>query len=607
MPSLWDRLKERKMVQWTLAYLAGAYGLVQVVDVLADPFGISASAQRAVIVFLGFGFFAALVVAWNHAEKGRQKVTASELAILAMLAVGGVSASVVSYRNGDSAFESASDLRLESVVEGPVVAVLPFENVSAGSEGAASIVRGIHRDILTNLAEVSGINTISRTSVATYERAGRTVRQIAEDLPPTSVILDGTIERIGGTIRIDVWLVDALSDVELWTDVFEDVFDPERLTSIRGEIAGRIADALGVTLAPAEQSRLTHVATRDQEAFELFLLGRDAEDRGDRGERQYYQTALDYYEQALERDSLYADAHAARGMMIHTVYLRVGGTPRTPEIVESIREAAQRAVELDPDLPAAHRLFGEYYRWHAQDGSRARASFQRARDLDPDNVQALRGLAAMDMYAGDFDAARLNLYRAAELDPLDGEGQRMAAVVAIYTRRFDEAEVHVRRAATRYAPDFGSAEPDPASFLRIRTVYNVLMGIYIAADGDTERAYDALVEVMEQTSMTPPSLALHLRDLQPLPFKLGPTLLGIEEVRQFLLDDQDFIESDLRADYANAWMLRQSGEDPERERLLWSRLGDRYTDEQYGGRGSDLRARVFAEVGSEMEMRSTLR
>ncbi len=421
MPSLLERLKQRKMVQWALGYLAGAWGTLEVLDVLADPSGLTDLFRRVVVVALAFGFGAALVVAWFHAEKGRQRVSALEWAFLAVLLVAGISASVVTYRLGTSGSASATDDRVASVLSGPVVAVLPFENNSAGGEGAKFIVDGIQGEILSNLSRMRGLNAISRTSILACQRANRTIRQIAEDLG-ASAILEGQIQKVGNALRINVTLADVVTGTSIWSEIYDRVMDPSSVFAVQDEIAEAIADALAVTLAPAEQSRLSRLPTRDQEALELFMLGKEAEDRAERGDRRAYLEARDYYAQALDRDSLYADAQAAYARTTLTIRLNSGaGVQTSPEMMESLRAAAERAIELDPELAEGYRMLGEYYRWFTQEASQALESFTRANRLDPDNAAALIGLAAMNMYAGDFEAARANLNRAAQLDPMDSQ------------------------------------------------------------------------------------------------------------------------------------------------------------------------------------------
>ncbi len=597
MASLLDRLKERKMVQWALAYLAGAWGVVQVLETLAGPFGISDvdSTVRAVTVFLGFGFAAALVVAWNHAEKGRQRVTAVELGILAALFVFGSAASIGSYRSGGADTTANSVPRLESVLEGPVVAVLPFENLSAGAEGAAFIVDGIHREILTNLSRMSGVNTVSRTSVLAAETVGRTMREIAEGLN-ASAILEGTVQRAGSQIQIAVSLIDAVNDVQLWGESYPRAWDPESVFAVQGEIASRIAEALAVTLAPAEQSRLSRVPTRDQEALELFMLGREAEDRADRGNRDQWDVARGFYERAIEQDSLFADAHAARGMVIDKDYwMFTRGDERTPETVELVRRSAERAIELDPELAEGHLVLGNYYLKHVHDGTRAMESFLTARRLDPDNVLALTGLAGLSMHAGDWDAARADLYRASELDPMEGQSQKLLGDLELFTGRYGAADAAYRRSAARFAPEFGGGAPDPELFNRTSLVYRSLMGLYLTADGDTERAQATLNEVMETAELNTRQFSLMLTDFFPnSPADIGPTMLGIDEVRRALVEAPGFDEPIWWTVMPKAWLLRVSGEDPTEERRVW------------GVQARLLSGSPMETLGTELEVRSMM-
>ncbi len=601
------------MVQWALAYLAGAWGVVQVFETLAGPFGISDvdAAVRAITVLLGFGFIGALVVAWNHAEKGRQRVTGAELAVLAFLAVSGVAASVGSYqaRGGEDAEGGRS---VESVLTGPVIAVLPFENASAGEEGAAFIVDGIHRQILTNLSEMAGVNAVSRTSVLAAATMGRTMAEIAGELN-ASAILEGTVQRAGSQIQIAVSLIDALNDVQLWGDSYLRAWDPESVFAVQGEIAGRIAEALAITLAPGEQSRLTQAPTQDQQALELFMLGQNAEDQADRGDRAQWDVARDFYEQAIARDSLFADAHAARAIVIDKDYwMFTRGDERFPETVESIRVAAERSVELDRELASGYLALGNYYLRHAHDGARAMENYVAARRHDPDNVLALKGLADLNMHAGDWDAARADLYRAAELDPMEAQSQKLLGDLEWYTRRYDEADAAYRRSAARFAPEFAGGEPDPSLFPRTKVVYMGLIGLYLSADGDTERASATLREVMELVDVDARQLSLLLSDDFPNnPVDIGPTMLGIDEFREALVAFPEFHERIWWAIMPSAWMLRVSGEDPTEEKRIWGAQGDMVLRGPMPELGTELQRRtmaalMFARAGRTDESREQI-
>jgi TolB-like protein len=455
MPALLQHLKERKIVQWAIAYLAGSWVLIEVTSVLAEPFGLAVDpTTRALTVFLAWGFVGALVIAWFHAEKGRQSVTVLELALLALIGAGGVSTAVVSYRMGDLGSPvAAASGHLESVLQGPVVAVLPFVNASEAAEGAAFLASGIHGEVLTHLSKLSGINAISRTSVTSYQATDRSLRQIAQDLGATA-ILEGTVQRAGSLIRINVSLIDAVRDVQLWGEIYEKVLEPESVFAVQAEIATRIAEALAVALAPEEQSRLTRVPTTDPQAFELYLIGQEAEQRAHRGEFDLYQVAYDHYRDALERDPDYAEVHAAIAGVESRLYGISRSEERTPEQVERVRTSAERAIELDPELAHAHLVLGNYYMGHMHDAVRAKESFLRARRFDPDNVLALRGLAQINMRQGDWDAARADVRRGSDLDPREPMIQVLAPSPAVGSH-----EAFVRRGVRAELGEVGYPTP----------------------------------------------------------------------------------------------------------------------------------------------------
>lgn len=607
--SLWQRLKERKVVQWSLAYLAGSWALLEAVSVLAEPFGLAVDpTTRALAVLLVWGFLGTLVLAWFHAEKGRQSVTVLELVLLGGIGIGGASSAVASYRMGElgSPVTPAAS-RLESVLEGPVVAVLPFENASEATEAAAFLASGIHGEILTDLSKLSGINAISRTSVASYDAVDRSLRQIAEELGATAIV-EGTVQRAGSLVRINVSLIDAMTDVQLWGEIYERVLEPESVFAVQAEIATRIADALAVTLAPAEQSRLTQVPTRDPQAYELYLLGQEAEQRAWQGEFNLYPVALDHYRQALERDPQYAQAHAAVAGVEAAIYATLRSDDRTPEQVERVRVEAERAIELDPELAHAHVVLGRYYLYLARDPVRAKESLLRARRFDPDNVLALSGLAELSMQDGDWEAAHAYLRRGSDLDPREPEIQLSAARLAFYTRRFDEAEL-VERRLLGFAKLSYDGEWGPGI---VMAVYQNLFSVYLAADGDTDRAVDLLHEMVEFGNLTPRQITVFLNDFYPRhPAPYGAALLRVDEIRDLVENDPGFQERHWMNIVAKAWLLRWSGEDPAEEHRIWGVWGDMMLERPMPEPGTQVEvhtyvAQMYARAGRSEDARAQL-
>jgi len=157
-----QRLRERKLVQWALAYIAAAFALIQVLDIVAQRFGWPEQSVRFIIIALTVGFFVALVLAWYHGERGVQRVTGTELLILALLlAIGGA----LLWRMAQGSHEPASDTEAAKVatLRNPIVdksiAVLPFENLSE-DKANAYFASGIQDEILTRLAKIGALKVI---------------------------------------------------------------------------------------------------------------------------------------------------------------------------------------------------------------------------------------------------------------------------------------------------------------------------------------------------------------------------------------------------------------------------------------------------------------
>ncbi|HEV2122232.1 MAG TPA: hypothetical protein VGW38_05595, partial [Chloroflexota bacterium] len=243
MASLVDRLKEHKLVQWALAYLAGAWVMLQVAGELRDTFAWPPVIVRAFTVLLAVGFLAALVLAWYHGEKGAQRVSGPELLMLtALLVIAGVAVAFVGRADESptatitgSADPPAAPMEIPADRES--IAVLPFINMS-GEQENEFFSDGITEDILTNLSQIRGLKVISRTSVMQYKGTQKSLRQIGEELG-VGHVLAGSVRRAGDRVRISAQLINARTDEHLWAERYDrqlkDIF------AIQSEIAEQIA------------------------------------------------------------------------------------------------------------------------------------------------------------------------------------------------------------------------------------------------------------------------------------------------------------------------------------------------------------------------------
>ncbi len=417
MSALLDRLRERKLVQWALAYLAGAWLLLQVLDVLGQNFDWPRAFFRSATIVLGVGFLAALVLAWYHGEKGRQRVSGPELLMLGALLViaggmvwlvgrssagaGADAADRSSPESGQLAFASAAPVERS-------IAVLPLANLSGDPENEY-FSDGITDEILTTLAKVGDLRVISRTSVMRYKNTDKSLREIASELGVAHV-LEGSVQRAGERVRINAQLIDASTDQHLWAERYdrplEDIF------AVQSEIAQQIARALQATLTPPEGARLDRRPTVNLTAHDYVLQARDYLRRLSYRD---HQIALTLFRRALELDPTYADASAG----IAAAFLWSFWWTGDRAMIDSAVAAGRRAVSLDPELAEGHAYLG----WALQSAGDREAALEallRAVELNPNLSEALAALATLYAWSfGRLDEAVRWWTRAHERDPIN--------------------------------------------------------------------------------------------------------------------------------------------------------------------------------------------
>ena len=234
--TLFQRLKERKLVQWTLGYLAGAWVLLEVFSTLQQGMGWPQGLFPVLFALLCVGLIVTLVLAWYHGEQGRQRVSGPELLIIAgLLAVSGLGFRILVSDSGTNdeeltatrAAEGDSDAEIQ-----PSVAVLPFVNMS-GNPDNEYFSDGITEELLNALAQLPGVRVPARTSSFSFKGRNAPVREIAEVLGVAHV-LEGSVRRDQSRVLITAQLSDAQTDTQLWSDTFER--DLEDIFAIQREI-----------------------------------------------------------------------------------------------------------------------------------------------------------------------------------------------------------------------------------------------------------------------------------------------------------------------------------------------------------------------------------
>jgi len=440
--SAWARLRRRKVVQWGLLYVAGAWGFLQGLEYVVESFHWPDQLRQIALLAMLIGLPIVLVVAWYHGDRGERQVTRTELAIITLLFfVGGGIFWLYDRASEHSPTTSeTSDAGKASLTTGdarPSIAVLPFDNRSK-LEDDAYFVDGIHDDILTQLSKISALRVISRTSVEQFRDKKLSTRAIAEQLGVTK-ILEGGVQRGGDRVRINVQLIDASTDAHLWAETYDRKLTADDIFAIQSEVAAAIADALEAALTSEEQVRVNAVPTRNLKVWEAYQLGR---------QRMAVRTSAALAEaEQFFRESIALDPAFPLGYVGLADVLQIqpeySGVP-VEVALRNAEVAARRALDLDPYLAEA---------WTSSAGiaherfeiERAESMYRRALELNPNYVLAYHWYCVLLRDVGRYDEALAQMARAAELDPLSLSVNANMGLVLEGLGRFRDAETSFRK------------------------------------------------------------------------------------------------------------------------------------------------------------------
>ena len=440
--SLLADLRQRKLVQWALAYAAAAFALVQGVDLVASKFGWPNSFTRYLILAAVVGFFVTVVLAWYHGERGAQNVSRVELALLAaVLAIG---AGVV-WRFGpvDAAPAAASASRPASApgaVDRKSIAVLPFENLS-GDQDNAYFVSGMQDMILTKLAAIGELKVISRTSTEKYASRPGDLQAIAQQLG-VATVLEGSVQKSGNSVLINVQLIDVASDRHLWAEAYPRTLD--NIFGVEGEVAQKIADALRAKLTTAESASVASVPTQNAAAYESFLRAEYlAEQARQTWQPEVFQTASAAYRRAIELDPDFAlaDARLALCLLSQHWFFK----SMTDAELAAVKATIDRALALSPELADAHLALAFYHYWGFRRYDAATTEFERTLQLSPNRFEAHTGLAYIERRVGRVAESLPDFARALALSPRDARLVGEIGWTHTMLRDYAEAERQLRR------------------------------------------------------------------------------------------------------------------------------------------------------------------
>ncbi|MGB7738937.1 MAG: tetratricopeptide repeat protein [Steroidobacteraceae bacterium] len=444
--NIWQRLRRRKVVQWGIAYAAGAWGLLQVLQFLADTYDWPAQVLRLVTLAFAIGLPIALTLAWYHGDRGHQKPVRAELAIIALLLVlGGGALWVYSHRSapaptvttsstaapGPAATTAPADAR-------PSIAVLPFENRS-DEQKDAFFVDGVHDDILTQLTKIGAMKVIARTSVEQFRDTKLSTKEIGERLGVTRV-LEGSVQRANDRVRVTAQLIDTASDAHLWAESYDRELTAANIFAIQSEVATSIAAALETTLTAAEKARVDIVPTRNLAAWEAFQLGRQ---RMARRTAETLSDAERFFQKAIDLDPEFALAYVGLSDSL-TLQIEHAGAQEDVNLARA-DAAVATALELDPNLAEAWASSALIRSFRGQ-LDRADPLYRRSIALNPNYAAAYQRFSRNAGGLGHRDEALAAAEKAVELDPLSAIVNADLGRALVSVGRFDEAADRFRKA-----------------------------------------------------------------------------------------------------------------------------------------------------------------
>jgi len=438
-----EHLRKRKLFQWTIAYLAAAWLILQLLDLLADTYPSASGIPRIALPLLAVGLLAALVIAWYHGEKGAQRVGGMEILMLAgILVIAGAAVGFLA-RGGRGAATGGGETGPAGAPAGVAaeqnsIAVLPFVNMS-GDTKQEYFADGLTEELLNVLAQLPELRVASRTSAFAFKGQEVGIDSIAKALRVAHV-LEGSVRQAGQRVKITAQLIDAKSGYHLWSDTYER--DYQDIFRIQEDISRAIVDALKLRLAGGRaDSALSVPETGDPEAHRLVLEGMAAMRDSNQGSLR---RALDCFRQALARDPDYLPAREQLARVTFNMAYR-SMVPADQGFLEARREA-ERVLALDPGSASAHVTLGQIANLYDWDPAKAEAHFRQALERNPNSADAHGALGDILVRLGQPEQGIAEARRAAEIDPLSAPAQNRLGAVCIYTRHYEEGIVALRNA-----------------------------------------------------------------------------------------------------------------------------------------------------------------
>ena len=419
--NFFSELKRRNVYKVAVAYAIVAWLLVQAGSILFPTFEAPSWAMKIFVSAVALGFPIALVMAWafeltpeglkrteNVDFTAPARQSAKRTWIFVVIVAGAMSLALF-FLGRYTAWNSSSAVPNELPAKS--IAVLPFENLSHEKENVF-FADGVHEEILTNLARAADLKVISRTSVMSFRDAKRNLREIADALGVAHIV-EGSVQRAAGRVRVSAQLIDARSDTQLWAERYDrelsDVF------AIQSEIAQKIVAQLKATLSPKEQEAINARPTANIAAYDLYLRARESFRAAIPGDGDAIQKQVELLDEAVARDAAFVQALC----LLSQIHLQAYwfNLDHTPARLERAGKALEAAARLQPDAGEVHLSRAVFHYWASRNYVSALAELALASRSLPNDADVLFLMGLIERRQGRWEEAIGTMERAFVLDP----------------------------------------------------------------------------------------------------------------------------------------------------------------------------------------------
>jgi len=445
MTSFWEELKRRNVVRVAVAYAVIAWLLLQLGDVVLNNIAAPSWVFQVILLLLVIGLPIALIFAWAfeltpEGLKKERDVDRSEsithitgrklnFTIIAVLAAALVLSLYLNF-NGDDAADTADEVSNSDM--SPSIAVLPFTNRSA-NDADAFFVDGMHDDLLTQLAKISALKVISRTSVMQYRDTLKTMRVIGDELG-VSTLLEGGVQRSGDRIRINVQLIDAKTDEHLWAETYNRQLTADNIFEIQEQIASEIAAALNTALSPDDKKRLALRPTDNIEAYEAYVIGRQKLANRILADVRF---AADQFKRSIGLDPEFVLAYV--GLAESYMVLNSQGDLSKQEMLRRVRPLVSKAHDLDDQIGEVYNVMASLAEYDG-DIAGAEAYYRKSIELSPGYATSRQWLGLLlSNFTGRYEESAEIYRHAIEVDPMAAVIRSNYGAALAFLGRMDES------------------------------------------------------------------------------------------------------------------------------------------------------------------------